>query len=64
MYFSIFYWKKHGLGTFMYYFLEALLKVRPLIGLYTYIIKNKKRIIIKICPHYMAFIARWRKALY
>ena len=62
--FSFFYWKKQLNSIPLFYFFEALLKVRPLIGFYIFIIKNKKQQKIKIKPYFMNLYSRWQKAIY
>jgi len=64
IYFSFFYWKKHSNLMPLFFFFESLLKVRPLLGFYLYIIKRKKIKKIKITPYFMPFENRWKKAIY
>jgi ribosomal protein S7 len=62
--YGFFYWKKQLNSISIFYFFEALLKVRPLVGFYSYIIKKKNKKKIKIKPYFMNFLARWQKAIY
>lgn len=64
IYLSFFYWKKKYKTTPLFFFFQALLSVRPLIGFYLYIIKKKQKKTIKIKPYYMSFLGRWQKAIY
>jgi hypothetical protein len=48
----------------LFFFFQALLSVRPVIGFYLYIIKKKQKKTIKIKPYYMSFLGRWQKAIY
>jgi len=65
IYFSFFQWKKQLSVIPIFYFFETLLKIRPIIGFYLYIIKKKrKKKKIKIKPYYMTFKRRWQKAIY
>ena len=64
IYNSFFFWKKILNSLPIFYFFEALLKIRPLIGFYIYIIKKKQKKKIKIKPYFMGFIARWQKGIY
>ena len=61
---SFYYWKKL-LGTnSIFFFFESLIKLRPLVGFYVYVIKKKKKKSIKIKPHFMNFKNRWLKAIF
>lgn len=62
--YSFYYWKKLLGNSCFFYFLESLLKIRPLIGFYVYIVKKKKKKQIKIKPYFMSFKNRWQKAIY
>jgi len=62
--FSFFYWKKQLNTTPIFYFFEAILKLRPVMGFYVFIITKKKKKKIKIKPHFMNFWTRWQKAIY
>lgn len=64
IYVSFFLWKKTYKTTPLFFFFQALLEVRPLIGFYLYISKKKQKKIIKIKPYYLSFIGRWQKAIY
>ena len=64
LYFSFFYWKKLLNTIPLFYFFETLLKIRPVIGFYIYIIKINKKNKIKIKPYFMTFTARLQKAIY
>lgn len=64
IYLSFFYWKKKYKTAPLYFFFQALLAVRPLIGFYLYVIKKKQKKTIKIKPYYMSFSGRWQKAIY
>lgn len=64
VYFSFFYWKKLLNTIPVFYFFESILKIRPLIGFYIYIIKKKKKKQVKIKPYFMSFRNRWQKAIY
>jgi hypothetical protein len=61
---SFFYWKKQLNTICIFYLFESLLKIRPLIGFYIYVIKKKKIKKIKIIPYFLTFWARWQKAIY
>lgn len=62
--YGFFYWKKQLNTIPLFYFFEALLKLRPVMGFYIFIIIKKKKKKIKIKPHFMNFWARWQKAIY
>lgn len=62
--YGFFYWKKQLNTIPIFYFFEALLKLRPVMGFYIFIIIKKKKKKIKIKPHFMNFWARWQKAIY
>lgn len=62
--FSFFYWKKQLNTIPIFYFFESLLKLRPVMGFYIFVIIKKKKKKIKIKPHFMNFWARWQKAIY
>ena len=64
IYGSFFYWKKQLNTIPLFYFFETLLKIRPLIGFYIYVVKKRKKKKIKIKPYFMSFRARWQKAIY
>lgn len=64
MYLTFFFWKKQLNKVPLFYFFEALLKLRPLIGFYIYIVKTKQAKRVKIKPHFMSFESRWKKAIY
>ena len=54
--FNSFYYLKKLLGTnSIFFFFESLIKLRPLVGFYVYVIKKKKKKSIKIKPHFMNF---------
>ena len=61
---SFFYWKKQLNTVPVFYFFEALLKLRPIISFYIFIVIKKKKKKIKIKPHFMNFWSRWQKAIY
>lgn len=64
VYQACFYWKKYLGFLFILYFFESIITIRPLIGFYRYIIKKKRRKIIKIIPHYMSYYSRWNKGIF
>jgi len=64
LYYSFFFWKRQLNTIPMYYFFETILKLRPVMGFYVFIITKKKKKKIKIKPHFMNFWARWQKAIY
>lgn len=62
--FSFFFWKKQLNTLPIFYFFESVLKLRPVMGFYIFIITKKKKKKLKIKPHFMNFWARWQKSIY
>ena len=61
---SFFFWKRQLNTVCLFYLFESLLKIRPLIGFYIYVIKKKRKKKIKIIPYFLTLWARWQKAIY
>ena len=64
IYISFFFWKKQFNYNPLFFFFESLLKLRPILGFYIYIVKKKKIKKIKIKQFFMKFNNRWKKAIY
>jgi hypothetical protein len=60
---TLFIWKKRLNFNFLFFFLESITRLKPIIGYYLFIINRNRKKLIKIHPYLLNENIRWRRSI-